>query len=82
MLVYGDGHEWDGDGAERARQIDTAVREATKEGTLTPTAVHLSGVGPATLDLQALGVRHHHVRTCRQQRAQHRPGRRDPSASG
>lgn len=54
MLVHGDGHEWGVDGAQRARQIDTAVREATKEGTLIPTAVHLSGVGPAALDLQTL----------------------------
>ena len=54
LLVYGDGHEWSGDGAHRPRQIETAVREATKEGTLTPTAVHLTGVGPATSDLQKL----------------------------
>lgn len=54
LLVYGNGHEWSGDGAHRAPQIETAVREATKEGTLTPTAVHLSGVGPATADLQRL----------------------------
>lgn len=52
LLVYGDGHEWSGDGAHRAAQIETAVREATKEGTLKPTAVHLTGVGPATVDLQ------------------------------
>jgi putative drug exporter of the RND superfamily len=54
LLVFGDGHEWSGSGAHRATQIQTAVREATKEGTLTPTAVHLTGVGPATLDLQNL----------------------------
>jgi putative drug exporter of the RND superfamily len=54
LLVYGNGHEWSGDGAHRAPQIETAVREATKEGTLTPTALHLSGVGPATADLQHL----------------------------
>ncbi len=30
------------------------MHEATKEGTLTPTAVYLAGVGPATLDLQTL----------------------------
>jgi putative drug exporter of the RND superfamily len=54
LLVYGDGHEWSGDGAQRSEQIETAVREATKEGTLTPTAVHLTGVGPATSDLQKL----------------------------
>ena len=54
LLVYGDGHEWGGDGAQRARQIETAVHEATKEGTLTPTAVYIGGVGPTTLDLQNL----------------------------
>ena len=42
------------DGAQRARQIETAVHEATKEGTLTPTAVYIAGVGPTTLDLQNL----------------------------
>lgn len=54
LLVYGHGHEWSGDGARRSVQIATAVREATKEGTLTPTAVHVTGVGPATGDLQTL----------------------------
>jgi RND superfamily putative drug exporter len=57
LLVYGNGQEWSGDGALRAREIDTAVAEATKEGTLRPTGVHLAGVGPATRDLQTL-VRH------------------------
>lgn len=52
LLVYGDGHEWGPDGAQRARQIDTAITEATKEGTLTPMGVDLAGVGPATRDLQ------------------------------
>jgi RND superfamily putative drug exporter len=52
LLVYGDGHEWGPDGAERARQIGTAITEATKEGTLTPVGVSLAGVGPATRDLQ------------------------------
>ncbi|MGH7290422.1 MAG: MMPL family transporter, partial [Myxococcota bacterium] len=51
LLVHGDGHEWGTDGARRAGLIDTAVQEATKEGTLTPTAVDLTGVGPATRDL-------------------------------
>ena len=32
LLVYGDGQEWASDGAQQARQIETAVREATKEG--------------------------------------------------
>jgi RND superfamily putative drug exporter len=30
LLIYGDAHEWSGDGAERSREIQTAVREATK----------------------------------------------------
>jgi putative drug exporter of the RND superfamily len=54
LVVYGEGAEWGVDGAERSRQIQTAVGEATKEGTLKPVAVHLSGVGPATHDLQVL----------------------------
>ncbi len=54
LLVYGDGHEWSGEGAGRAPQIETAVREGTKEGTLTPTAVHVTGVGPTNVDLQTL----------------------------
>jgi RND superfamily putative drug exporter len=57
LLVYGDGQEWGPDGAQRARQIQTAVAEATKEGALTPVSVELAGVGPASRDLQAL-VRH------------------------
>ena len=52
LLVYGDGEEWGGDGARRAEQVRTAIREATKEGTLHPTSVGLAGVGPATADLQ------------------------------
>jgi putative drug exporter of the RND superfamily len=54
LLIYGDAHEWSGDGAERSREIQTAVREATKEGTLTPTAVHIAGVGATSVDLQTL----------------------------
>jgi putative drug exporter of the RND superfamily len=54
LVVYGEGQEWGVDGAQRARQIDTAVAEATKEGTLTPVSVGLAGVGPATRDLQGL----------------------------
>lgn len=54
LLVYGDGKEWGVDGAARTAAIESAVREATKEGSLRPVAVHLTGVGPATLDLQQL----------------------------
>lgn len=54
LLIYGDGQEWSGEGAERAREIETAVREATKEGTLTPTDVHVAGVGATNVDLQSL----------------------------
>ena len=52
LLAYGDRHEWGPEGAQRARQIQTAIAEATKEGTLTPVSVGLAGVGPATRDLQ------------------------------
>src|SRR6185437_2181812 len=52
LFVYGDGHEWGGDGASRARAIMGAVADATRGGTLRPTAVELTGVGPATRDLQ------------------------------
>jgi RND superfamily putative drug exporter len=52
--VFGAGQEWGDDGAQRSERIADAVREATKEGTLTPTAVHISGVGPATRELQKL----------------------------
>jgi putative drug exporter of the RND superfamily len=54
LLIYGDAHESSGDGAERSREIQTAVREATKEGTLTATAVHIAGVGATSVDLQTL----------------------------
>ncbi|SOJ55298.1 Siderophore exporter MmpL4 [Mycobacterium simulans] len=54
LIVYGDGHEWGSDGAQRARAIVAAVADATKDGTLQPTAVELTGVGPATRDLQDL----------------------------
>jgi putative drug exporter of the RND superfamily len=57
LLVYGDGEEWGGDGARRADQVRTAIKEATKEGTLHPTAVGLAGVGPATADLQRFVAR-------------------------
>ncbi|OBH62905.1 RND family transporter [Mycobacterium sp. E2479] len=52
LLVYGDGSEWGANGVERAGQVRAAIREATKEGTLTPTEVDLAGVGPVTADLQ------------------------------
>lgn len=52
LLVYGDGSEWGADGANRAEQVRAAIKEATKEGTLTPTEVDLAGVGPVTADLQ------------------------------
>ncbi len=57
LLVYGDGDEWGGDGARRAEQVRTAIKEATKEGTLRPTSVGLAGVGPATADLQGFVAR-------------------------
>lgn len=52
LLVYGDGSEWGVDGAKRADHVRAAIKEATKEGTLTPTEVDLAGVGPVTADLQ------------------------------
>ena len=57
LLVYGDGQEWGGDGARRADQVRTAIKEATKEGTLTPAGVDLAGVGPVTADLQRFVAR-------------------------
>jgi putative drug exporter of the RND superfamily len=57
LLVYGEGDEWGGDGARRADQVRTAIKEATKEGTLHPRAVGLAGVGPATADLQRFVAR-------------------------
>lgn len=56
LIVYGDGHEWSPEGAQRARVIATAIHEATKEGPFKPTAVELAGVGPSTRDLQALAI--------------------------
>ncbi|TAM71801.1 RND family transporter [Mycobacterium sp.] len=52
LLVYGDGSEWGADGANRADQVRAAIKEGTKEGTLTPVEVDLAGVGPVTADLQ------------------------------
>jgi RND superfamily putative drug exporter len=57
FLVYGDGAEWGGDGAVRSDRVRTAIKEATKEGTLTPTGIDLAGVGPVTTDLQRLVAR-------------------------
>lgn len=54
LLVYGTGTEWGAAGAARTAAIESAVTEATKEGTLRPVDVHLAGVGPATLDLQQM----------------------------
>ena len=53
LLVYGEGRAWSTEGARRAGDIEVAVHEATKEGTLNGSAVYLSGVGSATRDLQA-----------------------------
>lgn len=52
LFVYGDARNWDGGGAQRARAIIAAVTGATKEGTLKPTAVELTGIGPAVRDLR------------------------------
>ncbi|CDO86227.1 hypothetical protein AWC29_29720 [Mycobacterium triplex] len=57
FLVYGDDQEWGVDGAKRAEQVRSAIKEATKEGTLTPTGVYLAGVGPVTTDLQRFVAR-------------------------
>jgi RND superfamily putative drug exporter len=54
LLVYGRGQEWGTEGAQRATQIQAAVEEATKEGTLTPVSVEQVGVGITTRDLQGL----------------------------
>lgn len=54
LLVYADGEEWGAEGAQRVGQIQTAIRQATKDGTLTPVSVRLAGVGPASRDLAAL----------------------------
>ncbi|OBJ53506.1 RND family transporter [Mycobacterium asiaticum] len=52
VFVYGNGDEWGDDGAVRARAISAAVTAATKDGPLSPATVELTGVGPATRDLQ------------------------------
>jgi putative drug exporter of the RND superfamily len=52
LFVFGDGHEWGAEGAQRARAIVAAVNDATRGGSLKPMAIELTGVGPATRDLQ------------------------------
>lgn len=52
LLVFGRGTEWGIDGVQRATSIREAVTEATKEGTLNPVSIQITGVGPATRDLQ------------------------------
>lgn len=52
LLVYGKGSEWGNDGAVRARTIAAVVAEGTKDGVLKATSIELTGVGPATRDLQ------------------------------
>lgn len=56
LLVFGDGDEWGTDGAARAQLVETAVREASKEGLLADglTSIDVFGVGPATHDLREL----------------------------
>jgi putative drug exporter of the RND superfamily len=54
LLVYGDSRNWDAGGAQRARAIMDAVTGATKGSTLKPTAVELTGIGPAVRDLRLL----------------------------
>jgi RND superfamily putative drug exporter len=53
LFVYSDGRNWDGGGVQRARAITDAVLGATKEGSLKPTNVELTGIGPAIRDLRA-----------------------------
>ena len=53
LLVYGDGRAWSTDGAQRAGDIELAVHDAIKEGTLAGSTVYLAGVSSATRDLQA-----------------------------
>jgi RND superfamily putative drug exporter len=53
LFVYGNGNEWGTDGAKRATLIAGAIAEATRDGTIKPTGIQLTGVGPATRDLQS-----------------------------
>ncbi|CAA0131001.1 Siderophore exporter MmpL4 [Mycolicibacterium vanbaalenii] len=52
MLVYATGDVWGADGADRAAQIEQAVRDADKDGVLAGATVLVNGVGSATEDLQ------------------------------
>lgn len=52
IFVYGQGLEWGDEGAARARSIEAAVTETLRGSGLKVTAVELTGVGPATRDLQ------------------------------
>jgi len=52
LLVYGDGKVFGTDGALRSPEILTAVREATKEGTLVRNTVFVTGFGTGTAELR------------------------------
>lgn len=52
LLVYGTGHVWGADGADRSALIGQAVHDAGKEGVLAGAAVLVNGVGSATDDLR------------------------------
>lgn len=51
LLVYGDGRAWSTAGAHVSGEVELAVHDAIKEGTLAGSSVSLSGVGSATRDL-------------------------------
>lgn len=52
FIVYGTGAAFGADGANRATAMSAAVAEATKEGTLHPTAVLIAGFGTGTAELR------------------------------
>ncbi len=52
VFVYGQGLEWGDEGAARARSIEAAVTDTLRGSSVKVTAVDLTGVGPATRDLQ------------------------------
>ncbi|MGZ6788981.1 MAG: MMPL/RND family transporter [Mycobacteriaceae bacterium] len=52
LLVYGDGDAWGSEGARRSAEIEQAVGEANKDGTLVKPVVHITGVGSATANLR------------------------------